>query len=209
MNDQTAFGYGQGNPSDFNSELNVDAFIHGQLTAENDTMKLVKVTAVHGGGVAAAGTVDVQPLVSQIDGNGYGTPHGTVPGLPWSRVQGGNNAVICDPQVGDIGWVVAADRDISVVKSTQAAALPGSRRRFDISDGVYAGACLNTGVPNQYLIFTTTGVRLVDLNGNSVTMGPSGMTLADNNGNQIVMAAGFVNIITTVLQVNGVPVVVP
>jgi hypothetical protein len=202
-------GYGQQDPNDGSSDLGAIAFIVRQMMAKMSTMKLVQVKAVHGGGVAAAGTVDVIPLVSQVDGNGYGTPHGTVPGLPWSRVQGGKNAVICDPQAGDIGYVVAADRDTSIVKSTQAAALPGSRRRFNIADGVYAGACLNAGAPNQYLIFTATGIQIVDLNGNSVTMGPSGMTLADLNGNQIVMAAGFVNIITTVLQVNGVAVIVP
>jgi hypothetical protein len=147
-------------------------------------------------------------MVSQIDGNGYPTPHGIVPGIPWSRVQGGQNAIICDPQVNDIGYVVTSDRDISVIKNTKAPGQPGSRGRNDISDGIYAGGCLNVA-PNQYLIFTSTGVRLVDLNGNSVTMGASGMTLADNNANQIVMQAGFVNIITPVLKVNGVAVIVP
>lgn len=202
-------GYGQALPNDTNSDLGATAFVVRQMMAEMSTMKIVKVLAVNGGGAGQpAGTVDVQPLVSQIDGNGYGTPHGTVSGLPWSRLQGGRNAVICDPVVGDVGYVVAADRDISKVKSTQAAALPGTRRQFDIADGIYAGGCLNVA-PNQYLVFTETGVRLVDQNGNSVAMGPTGVTLADANGNQIVMAAGFVNIVTTSFQVNGIPVVVP
>jgi hypothetical protein len=205
---QATSGYGQQTPNDSNDELSTAAAICRAMIAEMSTMYLVQVSAVHGGGLAPAGTVDVTPLVSQIDGNGYPTPHGIVPGIPWSRVQGGTNAIICDPVVGDIGYVVTSDRDISVVKNTKAAAHPGTRRRNDIADGVYAGGCLNVA-PNQYLIFTATGVRLVDLNGNSVTMGATGMTLADNNANQIVMAAGFVNIITPVLQVNSVPVIVP
>ncbi len=204
-NDQ---GYGQQNPGDATSEMAAIAFIVRQMTGRMSTMKLVQVKAVSGGGLAPAGTVDVLPLVQQIDGNGYGTPHGVVHGLPWSRVQGGRNAIVCDPQVGDIGYVVAADRDSSKVKNTRAAALPGSRRRFDVSDGVYAGGCLNAA-PNQYLIFTATGLRLVDANGNSISMDATGMTLADKNGNQIQMKPGIVNVVTGAFQVNGVPVTVP
>lgn len=201
-------GYGQQTPSVANDDLNAVAFVVEQMMAQMSTMKLVRVTAVSGGGLAPAGTVDVLPLVSQIDGNGYGTDHGVVPGLPWSRTQGGDSAVICDPRVGDLGYVVVADRDTSRARATGAAALPGTRRRFDVADGVYAGGCLNVA-PAQYLIFTSTGVRIVDRNGNSVSMGPTGMTLADLNGNSIIMGPGFVNVVTTVFQVNGVPVIVP
>jgi hypothetical protein len=217
--------YGQATPDDFSDEFTATAFIVRQIMAEMHTMKPVKVLAVNGGGIAPAGTVDVQPLISQIDGQGFGTPHGTVHGIPWSRVQGGKSAIICDPMVGDIGYVVASDRDMSTVINTKAAALPNTRRQFDIQDGIYAGGCLNVA-PNQYLIFTSTGVRLVDNNGNSlafaaggfslqdhagnsIVSSASGMTQTDCNGNKIITAAGFVNIVTPVLQVNGVPVIVP
>lgn len=207
-------GYGLATPGDISSDIAAAVFIARQIVNKISVAKLVQVKAVTGGGVNPAGTVDVLPLVQQIDGNGYGTPHGVVPGLPWIRVQGGKNAVICDPQVGDVGLVVFADADISVLKaqtpgfSSAKGFVPSTRRRFDMADGVYVGGCLEVA-PEQYLIFTATGVRLVDKNGNSVSMGPTGMTLADNNANQIIMAAGFVNIVTPVLQVNGTPVVVP
>lgn len=202
------FGYGQGSIDDSSTEFGAVAFIVSQMIAEMSVMYLCKVTAITGGGVAPAGTVTVQPLVSQIDGNGYGTPHGEIANIPWSRVQGGKNAIICDPQVGDIGYVVTSDRDISKVKNTQAAANPGSRRRNDMSDGVYAGGCLNVA-PNQYLIFNNDGVRLVDSFGNSYSSSSAGVNITDVNGNQMVTGAGFVNFITGALQVNGIPVTVP
>lgn len=209
------FGYGQLRPSSATHPVNLTDFHIRQLVAELNTMKLVQVMKVTGGGLAPAGTVDVLPLVSQIDGNRNITKHGIVPGIPWSRVQGGANAIICDPQVDDIGYVVASDRDISAVKNTlpsgsvpQKGFTPGSLRQMDIADGVYAGGCLNV-TPTQYVIFTATGIRIVDLNGNMVTMGPSGITLADLNGNQIQMLAGSVNILTLSFTVNGVPVTVP
>ena len=75
------FGYGQEIPNDSGSDFGAVAFVCRQLIAQISTMKLVKVVAVNGGGVNPAGTVDVQPLVSQIDGNGNGkssTPSTTV-----------------------------------------------------------------------------------------------------------------------------------
>lgn len=186
--------YGQQRPPDTNDETAVVMFLARQLIAEMNTMKLVKVTKVTGGGVdQPAGTVEVQPLVSQIDGNGYGTEHGIVPDIPWSRVQGGTNAIICDPQVGDIGYIVVSDRDISKVKATGAAALPGSRRQYDLADGVYVGGCLNVA-PEQYLIFTETGVRLVDSSGSSLALESGGFALTDSHGNVISTSAGGITI---------------
>lgn len=181
MSDTAGFGYGQMDPNDFASEYNVVCFIVRQMMAAMDTMKLVQVVAVTGGGgaIAAAGTVDVLPLVNQIDGNGNSTPHGTVLGVPWFRLQGGGNAVIVDPVVGDVGYVDVSDRDISKVKSTKAQANPGSFRRFDLADGVYVGGCLN-GPPTQYLVFTGAGVKMVDANGNVLEMKSTGFELTGN-----------------------------
>ena len=45
-----------------------------------------------------------QPLVNMLDGAGDATEHGTIFGLHYTRLQGGANAIILDPQVDDIGW---------------------------------------------------------------------------------------------------------
>ena len=209
QSDSGKFGYGQQEPNDSSSDFNKISFLARQLVARLETMKLVQVKAVHTNGeVAAAGTVDVLPLVNQIDGSGNATPHGTVYGLPWSRVQGGKNAIICDPQAGDIGYVVVSDRDISNVKSTGKQSNPGSFRKFTIADGIYAGGALNVA-PNQYLIFTAAGVRLVDANGNSIAMAKAGITLTDSNGNVLSMSSAGITV-TTVgggdFVVNGISV---
>ena len=183
------YGYGQQSPSDSADGYNATAFLVRQLINQMETSKLVKVAAVHSNGdVAGTGTVDVVPLVNQIDGANQATPHGTVYGLPWTRLQGGANAVICDPMVGDVGMVVVSDRDISNVKKTGAQSNPGSFRKFDLSDAVYVG-CSLSATPTQYLVFTATGLRLVDVNGNSVAMSASGMTLTDKTGNVVTLSA--------------------
>lgn len=125
------------------------------------TATLVQVEAcTNAGGITKAGTVDVHPLVNQVDGYGNAVPHGTIYGLPYIRIQGGANAVIMDPVAGDIGIAIFASHDISSVKATGAQANPGSRRRFDWADGIYLGGLLN-GVPTQYVDFASGGITLL------------------------------------------------
>lgn len=197
-----AFGYGHEFPMDSGDMFKAIMFVCRQFVSKMDTAKLVQVKAVTGGGEGhPAGTVDVQPLVSQIDGNGYGTPHGTVPGIPWSRVQAGTNAIIMDPKVGDIGYVVACDRDISKVKNTKAAALPGSRRRFNIADGVYAGNTFGPA-PTCYLLFKPDGhVKVVDVDGNVVETSSTGIALTPKSGQPVTVTGNMV--VTGNLQLNG------
>lgn len=171
MSDTGSFGYGQQDPNDAASDYNIYSFIVERMMAQMSTMKLVKVVAVNGNGTfAAPGTVDVLPLVSQLDGNNNATPWVTVYGIPWFRLQAGRNAVICDPKVDDIGFVVASDRDISNVKSTKKAAVPGSNRKFSIADGIYIGGILAADDPTQYIAFTDDGITITVPNGKKVTI---------------------------------------
>lgn len=140
--------------------FNSQAFLIRQLLAETHVATLVQVVGcTNSGADVAVGFVDVQPLVDQIDGSGKPIPHGVLHRLPYLRMQGGANAVILDPQAGDIGIAVFAERDISRVKATQAQAAPGSNRRFDMADGLYLGGVLN-GVPTQYVQFNANGINV-------------------------------------------------
>lgn len=143
------------------SDFNALQFIAKQLLSRANIGSLVRVVAVsNAGGVSPVGTVDVLPLVNQTDGGGNVVPHVTVYGLPYFRLQGGANAIILDPQIGDIGMAVISHNDISSVKATKDQANPGSARRNSWSDGVYFGGLLN-GIPEQYVRFSTDGIDVV------------------------------------------------
>lgn len=144
------------------SETNALQFLFQQLMMGNWTAALVQVVSVtNAGALAPVGFCDVNPMVHQIDGDGTNaTPHGVINNIPYFRYQGGANAVILDPQVGDIGIMVCASRDISAVKVSREPNIPGSYRQFDPSDGLYIGGFLN-GVPTQYVRFSTTGIELI------------------------------------------------
>lgn len=155
---------------DVNDVKKIDFMIRQRL-ARMSTLRQVKVVAVHlpkddkpdggtHGQVEKSGTLDVQPLVSMTDGAGKSTPHGVIYGIPYHRHQGGKNATILDPVVGDVGLAMVSDRDISALVSQYAKkgkiekeANPGSHRRFDLSDSVYLGGWGNEK-PEQYRSYT-------------------------------------------------------
>ena len=154
-------GYqGREEPGDGASDFNAQTFLIQSLIRRIATTTLVKVMSVtNAGGVAPVGFVDILPLVNQLDGYGNAVPHVTIYRCPYFRLQGGANAIILDPQVGDIGVAMFADRDISSVTANRAQANPGSRRRFDMSDGLYFGGVLN-GLPTQYVQFSAAGITI-------------------------------------------------
>lgn len=158
----TSGGYtGQQDVADRSGDFNAQSFLVKQALGKVNTSTVVKIVAVtNAGGLSPVGFVDVLPLVNQTDGAGNAVPHDTVHNLPYFRLQGGANAIIIDPQVGDIGIAVFANRDISSVKSGKGQANPGSSRRHDMADGMYLGGILN-GVPTQYFRFSATGIEIV------------------------------------------------
>lgn len=189
-------------PTDSANHYNALAFFVRQMINSLDTATLVMVQAVRdsegntgatAGDVAPAGFVDVLPLVNDVDTDGNPSEHSTVFNLPYFRLQGGANGVICDPEVNDIGLAVFCDRDISSVKKNKDQSNPGSRRRFSMADGVYLGSLLGVK-PNQYLAFQQGGVTVLDVNNNTIIMSSGGVVIADKNKNVITMSGSGLTI---------------
>lgn len=153
--------YGQAGGTTDHSEFNSFNFAMQMFAQKMQTVTLVEVQAVtNSGGISPVGTVDVLPLVNQMTGDRIAVPHGVLYRVPYFRLQGGANAIILDPQVGDIGLCCFASRDISAVKAQKGAAPPGSFRMFDWADGLYLGGFLN-GTPTQYVAFAAGGITLL------------------------------------------------
>lgn len=204
---QGSNGAGFQTPNDTASDVNAVAFAVRRIMAMFDTMKLVRVVKVTPGTGTPPGPtfVDVKPLVQQVDGNGNAVAHGIVPNIPVRRLQGGAGAIIMDPKVDDVGYVVAADRDSSKVKNAGGKeSPPGSRRTFNIADGVYEGAVLMTP-PETYLWIKDDGsfkfaakggwVLESDASGNAAMTsdgGSVGVTLNADGTLKLAAAGGFV-----------------
>lgn len=156
------FGGQQGtlHPNDLFGDFNALRYLAMSLISEMETCTLVKViSCTNNGGVSPVGTVTVQPLVDQRDGENHPIPMPKLNNLPYFRLQGGSNAVIIDPEAGDIGIAIFASRDISSVKSLKEHSTPGSERQYDLADGLYIGGVLN-GSPTQYVQFNSSGITV-------------------------------------------------
>lgn len=176
-------------------EYNAQYFVIQQAIAKLQTATLVRVeSCTNDGGLSPFGLVDVTPLVDQVAGDGTSTPHVTVYGLPYMRMQGGASAVIIDPQPGDIGVAVFASRDISNVKSTQGQSVPGSSRRYDFADGMYVGGMLNQA-PSQYLQFNEDGITISTAE--QITL--MGATIKAGSSPVPVVSQPFITWVTSVL----------
>lgn len=157
MATDTELYYGQTDLTSDQGEWNRLRFaIQQQMLGLNTSMP-VQVISVQASGVNPVGFVSIQILVDQVTGNDMTIPHGEIPNVPYFRLQGGTNAVIIDPVMGDIGIACFCSRDISAVKNARAVAPPGSRRAYDFSDAMYMGGFLNAA-PTQFIQFTDGGI---------------------------------------------------
>jgi hypothetical protein len=150
------------------SLLNLVTYICQQIIAGKTHSQLVKVMSVSGGGLSGVPMVNVQPMVSQSDGLGNLTPHGTIYNIPAMRPQSGSLAIVMDPQVGDIGHMICCDRDVSNVKATGQIGGPGSSRQHDWSDGMFVGGYTSLAqgaAPTTYIQITPDdGVNITSAN---------------------------------------------
>lgn len=156
--DDSAY-FGQTDPTSAQGDWNQLRFIIRQQMSKLNTSLPVMVTAVSASGIAPVGFVTIKILVDQISGDDKAIPHGEIANVPYMRIQGGTNAVIIDPEVGDIGMASFCSRDISAVKNSRQSAPPGSRRLYSFSDCMYVGGFLN-GTPTQYIQFTEGGILI-------------------------------------------------
>jgi hypothetical protein len=140
-------------------EVNNADWMIDQAAARIQVMHPVKILAVHPGNNAnIPTTVDVQPMIDQVDPAGNRTPHGTIYGVPAARYHAGGNLIKITPVVGDVGMMHLADRDASSLFANGGAqSPPGSSRRHDMADGFYHGG-----------LYTIAPTNTIDLDGGNM-----------------------------------------
>ena len=137
----------------------------GQKIKDISTAIPVIVKGVQAGGTGVVGYVDVLPLISNVSGSDEAIQPVTLYHLPYFRLQGGKAAIICDPEINDIGLAVFAQVDTSTVKTgTTEPQHPGSKRRHSMSDGWYIGGFLNQA-PSVYVELTQNNTVVINASG--------------------------------------------
>lgn len=143
-------------PQDTTTDANAQQFMMQQMLMSNAFITLALVEKVSEEGDMVA----VRPMVEGFTGSGDRIQKTIIYGVPVWRLQRGASAVIMPPIAGDIGLIAVCDRDISGVKATKEASLPGSNRTHNYADAIYLGGVLNAN-PSQYVKFSNDGIDVV------------------------------------------------
>lgn len=93
--------------------------------------------------------VSVRPLIRIVTQEGETLRRDIIDGVPVYQAGAGDLLLSFPVAVGNIGWIAASDRDISLFKQSYAESDPGSRRMHSFSDSVF--------VPDVMTNFTIAG----------------------------------------------------
>lgn len=146
-------------------------FIIKQLIGQLHTAMIVRVIAVHPSD-DHAGLVDVLPMVKSVATEGTVIEPSPIYNAPFFRLQAGSSAVLIDPQPGDIGIAVFAERDITNAVATRDVAPPNTARQYSAGDCFYIGGLLGSA-PNQFVEFLPNagGINIVSPGAVNLTAG--------------------------------------
>ncbi|QCE32924.1 hypothetical protein FAI41_04570 [Acetobacteraceae bacterium] len=115
-----------------------------------------KVEEIHSNGTGEAGTVDVKPLLNLQTQDGKSLEQSVLYNVPYFRLQGGDSALIIDPQKGDIGQLILNGRDVSGLSSESDPNKPASFRLFDPNDCFFLPALFGKAA-EQYIFSNKNG----------------------------------------------------
>ncbi|WP_345822891.1 hypothetical protein ABC766_32150 (plasmid) [Methylobacterium fujisawaense] len=173
-----------------NSPLNQHAFLHRQIQGEQRTHFAAEIVAVHNrNSMTKPCTVDIRPVLSDVDGLGQAQKPDVIYGVPVPRNQSGDSVIINDPNVGDRAHFSVFDRDHSSAQASDwKSGNPGSFRRSTLSDAVFHAVLPREAQEvKQYVRMDENGVDIRQRDGHTIAMTKDGVNINgavfDKDGN--------------------------
>lgn len=121
-------------PADEDSLIGTFRFILGKALQNIEGLLPAKVIAFDR---TDPGRVQVQPLITMITTDGSQVSRADVASVPVLQIGGGGYFLSFNLQVGDLGWLFASDRDISLFLQSYEESPPNTFRKFQFSDGIF------------------------------------------------------------------------
>lgn len=121
------------NPADIDDESGFYEFIIKKTLSKIQKMTPAKIISYD----RAKNRAIVQPLTYDITSTGGTLPMDTIPNIPVLTLSGGGFIFSFPVQENQTGWLISADRDISVFKQILNFFTPATLRRHQYEDGIF------------------------------------------------------------------------
>ena len=120
-------------PADNDSVLGTLRLVLRKFLAQTDDMLPARVIAYD----RSTNRANVQPMVQMVTTGGQKVSRAQVVSVPVLNVGGGGFVLSFPIQPGDLGWIKASDRDMSLFLQSYAEAFPNTGRMHTFSDGLF------------------------------------------------------------------------
>lgn len=134
----------------------------------------------------------LQPLIAVLTTTGAGVQRATLASVPVFQYGGGGFLLSFPLKAGDLGWIVANDRDISTFLQSYSASTPNTVRKCKFSDAVF--------YPDAMKDFTIAGTDT----DNAVFQNLSGSVKVSLGTSKLTIAAPNIEMLSTTLTHNGI-----
>lgn len=122
------------NPADLDSLAGTFDLILEKFSQNIDGMLPAKVIGYTAGPPAM---VSVQPLIAVVTTIGEVITRAQIASIPVLQLGGGGFVLHFPVQIGDLGWILSTDRDISNFLNTYTEATPNTSRKKDFSSALF------------------------------------------------------------------------
>lgn len=170
------------NPADNDTIVGMLRLVLGKFLQGVDDMLPARVLAYDPGSNRA----QVQPLINSVTTDKQIVQRAQVASVPVMQFGAGGFVMRFPVKTGDLGWIKANDRDISLFKNKYAQTAPNTQRKHSFEDGVF--------IPDTML------------NGFAIAGGDIDKAVIQSADGtiKITLGGGEINIDAPVVKVNGV-----
>ena len=158
------------NPTGDNTLVGMISLALKKHTQNTDDMLPARVIAYD----RATNRAKVQPLIMMVNTKNERIERGQIASIPVLQLGGGGFVLSFPINTGDLGWIKASDRDLSLFKKEYSASAPNTTRKHSFEDSLFIpdtmmhGVTINGEDSANAVLQNTAGTVRIAIFGNKV-----------------------------------------
>lgn len=169
------------NPADIDDEAGFFEFIIKKTLSKIQKMTPAKIVSYD----RQKNRAVVQPLTYDITSTGGTLPMDTIPNIPVLTLSGGGFIFSFPVAENQTGWLISADRDISVFKKILNFFTPATLRRHQYEDGIFVPDNINgfniaEGDESAVILTSSDGTTKITVQNGAVNISASSINIIGN-----------------------------